>query len=458
MIDRVVLDRYRVDSQIGVGGMGIVYRAHDTKLRRDVALKVIAPHLVQDDEARARFLREAQAMATLSHPNIVTVYDMAEDPASGNVFIVMELLNGSPLRKKITDPARPSFYDMAIQLCRALESAHTHGVLHRDIKPENVFVCSDGTIKLMDFGLARLVDASSVSQSGMMTGTIAYMSPEQLKSGSLDARTDLYSLGILFYEYLCGQTPFQSDNPGSMLLKHLTEQAPSLRAKVPSVPQELEALILRLLSKEPSGRFPSAMVLRDTLERMRVGGDSTSQQNAQNTIISSIPLTIPKEKKRGFSVPRSFPSPPRHTWRVLLVLSILISGAAAAFTFGDTVKQKLMEYSKAFAKNNEKEKKKPNPKNTAKKQQPPKRTSTSSSTPRKTNSTASNPRPYVLDTASPRQTKPKDTKPAEPEAPAEEPTDPPPQDDRPDGNVDPGDNGGTKSGDGETDVSDATED
>ena len=151
MIGKVIANRYRVESQIGIGGMGIVYRAQDTRLGRDVALKVIAPHLVQDQEARDRFLREAQALAGLSHPNIVTVYDLLEDPDTNDVFIVMELLNGAPLRKRITDPTRPSFPDMSIQLCRALECAHASGILHRDIKPENVFVTSDGTIKLMDF-------------------------------------------------------------------------------------------------------------------------------------------------------------------------------------------------------------------------------------------------------------------------------------------------------------------
>src|SRR5690349_5273454 len=200
MIDHLVTGRYRVDSQIGSGGMGIVYRAHDIKLRRDVALKVIAPHLVEDEPARARFLTEAQALAGLSHPNIVTVFDLSEEPETGLVFIVMELLNGLPLRKRITDPTRPQFYDMAIQVCRALEHAHSNGVLHRDIKPENIFVCSDGTIKLMDFGLARLVDGATVNSSGMVTGTVAYMSPEQLRGGTLDPRADLYGLGVVFYE------------------------------------------------------------------------------------------------------------------------------------------------------------------------------------------------------------------------------------------------------------------
>ena len=348
MIGKVIANRYRVESQIGIGGMGIVYRAQDTRLGRDVALKVIAPHLVQDQEARDRFLREAQALAGLSHPNIVTVYDLLEDPDTNDVFIVMELLNGAPLRKRITDPTRPSFPDMSIQLCRALECAHASGILHRDIKPENVFVTSDGTIKLMDFGLARLVDSASVSQSGAVTGTIAYMAPEQLRGGNLDARTDLYSLGILFYEYLCGFTPFAADNPGTILLKHLTEQPPSLRARVPSVSIELESLIMRLLAKDPTARYPSALVLRDQIERMRSGVplQVSAQIPANSTSViagsSKIPLTVPKLNRgrgKGVNLPAHLRNAPRQTWRLMVVACLVLLCVIAAFSFGETIQR-----------------------------------------------------------------------------------------------------------------------
>ena len=348
MIGRTISNRYRVDTQIGIGGMGIVYRAHDTRLGRDVALKVIAPHLVQDQDARNRFLREAQALAGLSHPNIVTVYDLLEDAETFDVFIVMELLTGTSLRKRITDPTRPTFPDMAIQLCRALECAHSSGILHRDIKPENVFVTSDGTIKLMDFGLARLVDSSSVSQSGAVTGTIAYMAPEQLRGGMLDSRTDLYSLGILCYEYLCGFTPFAAENPGTILLKHLTEQPPSLRARVPSVSIELESLIMRLLAKDPSARFPSAQILRDQIERMRAGipiqstGAETSQSGATTATSSKIPLTVPKPDRgrgRGVNIHPHLMNAPRNTWRIVVVTSLILISLGAALTFGETIQR-----------------------------------------------------------------------------------------------------------------------
>ncbi|MCW3097282.1 MAG: serine/threonine protein kinase, partial [Chthonomonadaceae bacterium] len=181
MIGTRVAGRYDIEEQIGIGGMGIVYRAYDSRLKRHVALKVIAPHLVQQEAARAQFLREAQALAGLMHPNIVTVFDLCEEDATQAVFIVMELLRGSSLRHCLADPMRPVFSQIALPLCRALEAAHARGVLHRDIKPENVFVCEDGTIKLMDFGLARLLTANSRSQASLLAGTLAYMAPEQLK-------------------------------------------------------------------------------------------------------------------------------------------------------------------------------------------------------------------------------------------------------------------------------------
>ena len=360
MIDHVITGRYRVEGQLGSGGMGIVYQAHDLKLRRSVALKVIAPHLVEDEEARARFLREAQALAGLSHPNIVTVFDLSEEADTGLVFIVMELLNGQPLRAHITNPARPAFYDMAIQVCRALEHAHGHGVLHRDIKPENIFVCNDGTVKLMDFGLARLVDGATVNSSTMVTGTIAYMSPEQLRGGALDARADLYGLGVLFYEYLSGFTPFMSDSPGTMLLKHLTEPAPSLKLRVPEVSAELDALVLYLLAKEPEGRYPSAMVLRDSLERIRARASTAAVPIAAPTSAGPampatlIPLCGPT--LAGSVMPARAPiaAPsrprPRHITppspssmgltpelRTAAVFCIVLLGALLAFAIGETL-------------------------------------------------------------------------------------------------------------------------
>ena len=288
MLGTTVAGRYEIEAQIGVGGMGIVYRAHDTRLRRDVALKVIAPHLMQQESARVRFLREAQALAGLMHPHIVTIFDMAEDSDSNTVFLVMELLSGHSLREFLSDgtcpntPDCPRFSDIALPLCRALEAAHRRGVLHRDIKPENIFVCDDGELKLMDFGLARLLGDMSKNQSSTVAGTLAYMAPEQLRGDKLDARTDLYALGAVFFEFVTGTQPFQGDNPGTVLLKHLTEPPPHLRDRLPAPVNEndeatlnaLDDLITRLMAKDAAERPASAGEVRDALAQVQPGRDT----------------------------------------------------------------------------------------------------------------------------------------------------------------------------------------
>lgn len=273
MIGTTVAGRYYIHAQIGIGGMGVVYRARDERLRRDVALKVIAPHLMQQTAARARFLREAQALAGLTHPNIVTVYDLAEDTDAGLVLLIMELLSGQSLRQAIEDETCPRSADcppfsrIALPLCRALEAAHAHGILHRDIKPENIFLCQDGTLKLMDFGLARILGDVSKNHSSTVAGTLAYMAPEQLRGETPDARADLYALGVVFYEFLAGRLPFVADNPGAVLMKHLTEPAPHLRSVRPELPDALDSIVVRMLEKDPDARFASAREVQAALEQ-----------------------------------------------------------------------------------------------------------------------------------------------------------------------------------------------
>ncbi len=273
MIGSTVAGRYKIEAQIGIGGMGVVYRARDERLRRDVAVKVIAPHLMQQPAARARFLREAQALAGLTHPNIVTVYDLAEDADADLVLLIMELLSGQTLRQAIADETCPRsadcppFSQVALPLCRALEAAHARDILHRDIKPENIFVCRDGTLKLMDFGLARLLGDVSKNHSSTVAGTLAYMAPEQLRGETPDARADLYALGVVFFELLTERLPFVADNPGAVLMKHLTEPAPRLRSVRPELPDALDSIVARMLEKDPAARFASAREVQAALEQ-----------------------------------------------------------------------------------------------------------------------------------------------------------------------------------------------
>jgi serine/threonine protein kinase len=247
-------ERYEVLAELGRGGMGAVYRAHDTVLKREVAVKMLSEaHL--DSKHRARLLREAQAVASLNHPNIVSVHDAGEH--QDVPFIVMELVPGKSL-----DTLMPVTLDRAMTLsldiCRALEHAHSHGVIHRDIKPENVLITEpEGITKLLDFGLAYQ-DASRLTVKGEILGTLFYMAPEQITGDPVDARTDLYALGVLMYELVTGELPFSEDSPIALINHHLHSTAVPPHLKNPAIPLALSNLILSLMAKSPADRPQSA--------------------------------------------------------------------------------------------------------------------------------------------------------------------------------------------------------
>ncbi|MBE9471729.1 MAG: serine/threonine protein kinase, partial [Chloroflexi bacterium] len=262
MIGTLLNERYRLDAEIGRGGMGVVYRGLDTLLERPVAVKVMSAASL-GTEGRARLLHEARAAASLNHPNIVSVHDAGE--ADGSPFVVMELVEGESLHER-----RPQDLDeiisIARQVCAALEHAHAHGIIHRDLKPENVQITPDGPAKLMDFGLARSV-ASRLTSEGTIVGTVFYLAPELALGQEFDGRADLYALGVMLYELTTGRLPFTADDPVAVISQHLHAPVVPPRAKNDEIPPALDGLIVRLLSKVPADRPASSTEVLQVLEQ-----------------------------------------------------------------------------------------------------------------------------------------------------------------------------------------------
>src|SRR3990170_3591021 len=270
MLGTLLKDRYRIETKLGEGGMGVIYRAHDTLLNRPIAIKSLVPALA-GEEGIKRLLREAQAAAQLTHPNIVAVYDVIEEGDAR--LIVMEYVEGRPL-SELVPLEIPRALDLAVQVCRALEYAHGRRVFHRDIKPENIVVTDANVAKVADFGLARSEGRSRLTQSGLIVGTVAYMPPEQVLGGTIDARSDLYSLGCVLYEVLTGRRPFEGDDPFTVLSQHLNVMPVAPRWHNGAIPPTLDAIIMRFLAKDPDNRYPSAAEAIAALERVTLESDT----------------------------------------------------------------------------------------------------------------------------------------------------------------------------------------
>jgi tetratricopeptide (TPR) repeat protein len=263
IIGTLLNERYRLDAELGRGGMGVVYRAHDMLLERAVSVKVLNDARLAA-ESRAHLLHEAQAAARLDHPNIVTVHDAGE--SSSVPFIVMQLVDGASLHER---PPRDidEIISIAKQLCAALDHAHGHSIVHRDLKPENVLVTSDGSVKLMDFGLARSV-ASRLTSGGAIVGTVFYLAPELALGQDFDGRADLYALGVMLYELTTGRLPFSADDPVAVISQHLHAPVVPPRARNDRIPPALDALIVGLMSKRPEDRPASAGEVLQALEEL----------------------------------------------------------------------------------------------------------------------------------------------------------------------------------------------
>ena len=264
MIGSTIHDRYRLDNELGRGGMGVVYRGYDTLLERDVAIKVLSESGL-GSAGRGRLLNEARAVAQLDHPNITPVYDAGEE--NGASFIVMQYIAGNTLFDRPPETTDETI-QVAIQICNALQHAHAHGIIHRDLKPENVLITPDGTAKLTDFGLARSV-SSRMSSAGTIVGTVFYLAPEQALGQDFDGRADLYALGVMLYEMTSGRLPFTADDPLAVISQHINSPVVPPRAHNEEIPLELDSIIVKMLNKDPEDRPPDAAEVKQALEKIR---------------------------------------------------------------------------------------------------------------------------------------------------------------------------------------------
>jgi serine/threonine protein kinase len=284
MIGRT-LSHYRILQKLGSGGMGDVYLARDTELDRDIALKVLPPDLAASEERRARFKREAKAVAALNHPHIVTVHSVEE--ADGVHFITMELVRGKTLSEVIPKKglSLAKFLEIANPLADAVSAAHEKGVLHRDLKPDNLMLGDDGRLKILDFGLAKLkpeagiggmtdLPTKSRTEEGRIVGTVAYMSPEQAEGKTLDTRSDIFSLGIVLYEMATGERPFQGETAASVLSSILKDTPKSVTELNPALPSILGRIVRRCLVKDQEHRYQTAKDLRNELQELKREADS----------------------------------------------------------------------------------------------------------------------------------------------------------------------------------------
>jgi serine/threonine-protein kinase len=320
LVGRLLDDRYRLDSVIARGGMATVYLATDTRLDRTVAVKVMHRALADDPEFVARFTREAKASARVGAPEVVAVHDQGTDRDTGLAYLVMEHVRGINLRQLLQErgPLSPARAVALLEpVLRALAAAHEAGLVHRDVKPENVLLADDGRVKVADFGLARAVETSNLTQTtGLLIGTVAYLAPEQVEHGSADARTDVYAAGVLLWELLTGTPPYSGDSPLSVAYKHVHEDVPPPSTAVDGVPASLDELAVRATRRDPDARPAD-------------GGAFLAELLAVKADLPSVALAQPVEH-RTLVVPRTVPpvAPPptrRRRPRRGLVLAVVLA-------------------------------------------------------------------------------------------------------------------------------------
>jgi eukaryotic-like serine/threonine-protein kinase len=289
------VSHYRILEKLGEGGMGVVYKAEDTRLKRPVALKFLPQALTTDLEAKERFTHEAQAASALDHPNICNIYEINETD-EGRLFLAMACYEGETLKEKIERGPLPvdEAVGIATQVAQGLAKAHEAGIIHRDIKPANIIVTKDGIAKIVDFGLAKLSGRTLLTKTGTTMGTAAYMSPEQARSEVVDARTDIWSLGVILYEMLTGRRPFESNYDQALVYMILNEEPRPIRSLCPEVPEVLEEIVQKALTKDPDERYQKA---EDFLADLKAATTAPGEQTSET--LASVEASQRRKKKRG---------------------------------------------------------------------------------------------------------------------------------------------------------------
>lgn len=340
--NKIIGNRYQLIKKIGSGGMATVYRAKDLILNRFVAVKILRDEFTTDEEFVKRFNVEAQAAASITHPNIVSVYDVGQD--DDLYYIVMELVKGKTLKEIIVEDGALGWkwsVEVSIQIASALETAHRNNIVHRDIKPHNIIITEEGVAKVTDFGIAKAVSNSTITAFGTTIGSVHYFSPEHARGGITDAKSDLYSLGVVMYEMITGRVPFDSDTPVSVALKHIQEDPIEPIILKPNIPKSVNDVIMKAMKKNPDDRYLTATEMIKDLEMSLKGANNTGTTRDVNKEVSTRRMSLDysnelntKEKTGKFTkIKDFFKKHPVLKFFSIILLCILIFSIAMGVTY-----------------------------------------------------------------------------------------------------------------------------